>query len=215
MKAVEALKQEENHSRIYRTRTPMYKEVMWHVSDMKTRIPSVDWAGCCKLLHGPPKNDFYEIEVKHMIHWGRADARIIEDAFQVSLPDDIHEFYSEIQECVLNWKYAYHILRPEDAVDWETFYRQEEGCNHPPVNLIRFCKISGSSDSIAFRKHTQTGKWQIDYARLYVSTEELQSPKYDTTCLAEDLAGWLQRLRSNDGILHEDDRRLTAVERIG
>jgi hypothetical protein len=214
MNAIEALKQEENQSRIYRTRTPMYKEAMWHVSDMTNRIPGVDWASCCQFPKGLPKRDPYEIEVKHMIHWGRSDARIIEDAFQVSLPDDIHAFYSEIQECVLNWKYGYHILRPEDAVDEERFYRQEEGCDHLPVGLIRFCKITGSSDCIAFRKHTQTGKWQIDYASLYVSTEEQQSLKYDTTCLAEDLAGWLQRLRSSDGILHEDDRRLTAVERI-
>lgn len=212
--SVEALKQEANSSRVYRTRTPMCDEISWHASDMKTRAPEVDWSDCCKLLKGPPAIQAYEIEVKHMIRWGRADASVIEKAFGVKLPDDVHAFYAHIQECVLNWKYSYQILNPKDVVNWERYHRHEEGAKHLPYHLIRFCKISGSSDSIAFRKHTHTGQWNIDYAAICDSTEELQSPKNDNTSLAEDLDTWMHRLMTSDGILHEEDRRITAVERV-
>lgn len=214
MKALEALKQEADHSRMYLTGTPMCDEVLWHVSDMTTRIPGIDWAGCCKFPQGPPKRAPYEIEVKHMIHWGRADALIMEDAFQVTLPDYVHEFYSKIQECVFNWKYSYQVLRPEDVVAWEKFHREEEGNKSLPVHLIRFCKIAGSSDSIAFRKHTQTGRWNIIYAALCDSTDYLQSSECDTSDWDEDLDAWLHRLMANDGILHDDDRKITKIERI-
>lgn len=214
MRSIEILTQEAQHSRVYRTHTPMCDEVLWHVSDMTARIPGIDWSDCCKFPQGPPKKAPYEIEVKHMIHWGRADARIIENAFKIKLPDYVHEFYSKIQECVLNWKYSYQILRPEVVVEWEKFHREEEGDGGLPFHLIRFCKISGSSDSIAFRKHNQTGRWNIDYASVSDTTEEIQSSKYDSAYLAEDLDEWLQKLISNDGILHSDDRRLTTVERL-
>lgn len=214
MKALEALKQDADLSRVYRTQTTMCDDVLWHVSDMTTRIPGIDWAGCCKFPKGPPKREPYDIEVKHMIHWGRADARIIEDAFKVTLPAYVHELYSEIRECVLNWKYSYHILDPKSVVEWERFHREEEGADSLPVHFIRFCKVSGSSGSIALRKQTQTGKWHVDYASLYETTEEAQSSKYDDTHLSEDLDGWIQRLMANDGILHDDDRNITAVERV-
>ncbi len=214
MTSLEALKLEADHSRVYRTRTPMCDDVLWHVSDMTTRIPGIDWAACCRFPKGPPKREPYEIEVKHMIHWGRADARIIEDAFEVTLPAYVHEFYSEIRECVLNWKYSYHILDPESVVEWERFHREEEGIESLPVNLIRFCKIAGSSDSIAFRKHTQSGRWNITYAALCDATDYLQSSACDTSDLDEDLDSWLQRLKANDGILHDHDRNITDVERV-
>lgn len=215
MQSLEALKQDADQSRVYRTRTPMCDEVLWHVSDMTTRIPGIDWAACCQFPKGPPKTAPYDIEVKHMIHWGRADARIIEDAFKVTLPTYVHELYSEIRECVLNWKYSYQILDPESVVEWEKFHREEEDIQSLPVHLIRFCKIAGTSDSIAFRKHTQSGRWNIIYAALCDSTDYLQSPECDTSDLDEDLDAWIHRLRTNDGILHDDDRKITAVERIG
>ena len=214
MKSIDLLREEEKHSRVYRTHTPIRREVLWHVSDMNARIPGIDWTDCCKFPNIAPRKDSYDIEVKHMIHWGRADARIIEDAFHVVLPNYVHEFYSEIQECVLNWKYSYHILRPEDVVDWETFYRGEEGKHDLPFNLIRFCKVSSSSDSIAFRKNTRTGQWNIVYSSLYISTEEFQSAKYDSDYLAEDLDAFIFKLTSSDGILHSDDRKISNVVRV-
>jgi len=52
------------------------------------------------------------------------------------------------------------------------------------------------------------------YIALCDSTDYLQSSECDTSDLDEDLESWLQRLKANDGILHDHDRNITDVERV-
>lgn len=212
MKSLNMLKLEAETSRVYRVNNNQFEYIDWHVRDMIERIPGKDWSSCCSVIKGQPNKTPYELELKHMIQWGRADARVIEDAFQVTLPDCVHSFYSEIQEAVLNWKNTYHILRPEHVVAWEKLYRDLCEDTYLPVNLIRFCKLDRTGDSIALRKHTQTGRWHIDYAAVDQSTEEIQSSDFDEEPLATSLDDWLIDLINNDGVIDPDREQM--LERL-
>jgi len=155
------------------------------------------------------------MELKHMIHWGKADARIIEDAFGVELPSCVHDFYSEIKECVLNWKESYQILSPQDVVDWEKLNRETSDEEDLPIRLIRFCKVVASSDSISLRKNTKNDHWNIQYNSLDYRTKVFQSAEFDTELiLADNLDEWLLKLMANDGILDPDEPQYLPLERI-
>lgn len=73
--------------------------------------PETDWSDCRELLSADdPNTGNYDFAVRHMIRWGKADARIIEDAFQISLPPSVHELYAHIQEAILIWRNIFIFL---------------------------------------------------------------------------------------------------------
>ncbi|MBE7495570.1 MAG: hypothetical protein HS117_11530 [Verrucomicrobiaceae bacterium] len=216
MKSVEKLKIEARQTRYYRTASNYIYHLDWHVAELSMRVRSKEWEweDCARLVRGNPNIEPYDLALKHMIHWGKADARIIEDAFGVSLPPSVHEFYTEIQEAVLVWRNIFHFLHPKDIVAWEKECRA--ACKHEnlPVRLIRFCKLV-TGDSVALRLNERSGKWSIVHAPVQTPTEEIQSPLYDDPeyQLSDDLDNWLLWLMQHDGLICQDERQW--VERIG
>lgn len=196
------LRKEAICDRTYRGRSHYSDEAAWYVSQMSQRYPDTNWREYANIT-AETAGCHYDIKVKHMIRWGRSDARIIEDAFQVKLPDSVHEFYSQITEAVFLWRKIFHFLPPDDVVAWERECRQLTECEELPVHLIRFCKTD--ADSLALRFNFRTGNWNIVFAAYYDSTEEIQSPSSDNTYIAETLDQLLDLLLRQDGLIYLEE----------
>jgi hypothetical protein len=214
MKSIEQLKIDADVVRLYRSSSTYIDYAQWHVADFSHRLPGSNWADYVRIVRGNPDREPYDMALRHMIHWGKADARVIEDAFGVSLPPSVHEFYSEIQEAVLFWKEIFHFLHPRDVVAWEREYRMLCEDDDLPVRLIRFCKLRTGA-SVALRLSERGGKWSIVHASVDTPTEEIQSPLYDDPeyQLSDNLDNWLLWLMQHDGLICLDERQW--VERIG
>ncbi len=206
MRSIDLIKAQASETRVYRTTFNIADDLMWHVNDFNARLPGTNWHEFCQALPKNPDGS-HDMALRHMIHWGKADARVIEDAFQVTLPPSVHAFYAEIQEAVLNWSHTYHIMRPEHVVAWEREYRELSEDTDLPVRLIRFCKMPVTGVSIAFRQHPQTDAWNIGWTSVDDLTEELQSLAGDFCMVAEDLDQWLVHLLDNDGVSFSDQQQ--------
>lgn len=174
------------------------------------KYPDTNWHECAQVIAGKPGKGVYDVEVNHMVEWGRSDARIIEDAFQVKLPESVHLFYRHITEAVFLWRKAYHFLSPDAVVAWEREYRQLTEAEDLPVRLIRFCKTDG--DSIAFRFNPVSRNWSIVFAAYYDSTEQIQNALWDGGSVTEEIDQLLGLLMQQDGLLYPEER--CEVERV-
>lgn len=214
MKSLELLRQEESQQRVYRTKTNIIDSVRGFVVYFRQKHPQTDWSSCCELLaEYPTKIPSYDFTVRHMIQWGKADARVIEDAFQISLPQSIHELYSQIQEAVLFWRDIIHILNPNDAVSWERQNREWEDTENGPFRLIRFIESRWYGGSIGIRKSVSDDKWRIYYAAVD-DGPGYEDKSHDGFDLADDLDSWLQYMMANDGAFSPAERHHVQAARL-
>lgn len=203
--AADMLRQKECERRIYRTDSDFLGKIeplaQWFCDKYPGNRQPKHY---CELVSGRYGKGSYDFAVRHMIRWGRADARLIEDAFQISLPPFIHEFYSQVQEAVLVWRNIIHILPPEEVIAWERQNREWEGKGNGPVRLVRFIKSYSVSGDIAIRRSVSDDKWRM----FYVSVDDeanYEEARLDHYTLAEDLDSWLQYLMTNDGAYSQDE----------
>jgi hypothetical protein len=146
-----------------------------------------------------------------MIRWGKADARMIEDAFQIKLPDSIHELYEHIQEAYLVWRNIIHIMHPEEVISWERQNREWEGKASGPVRLVRFIQSRWTSGDIGFRKSVSDDKWRIHYFAVD-DGPDYEAASHDGCDLADDLDSWLQYMMANDVAFSPDEQDHAQAE---
>ena len=197
------LSKEASCDRIYRGHSNYSDEAAWYASHMSQRYPDTNWQEYTSILSNVPGHH-YDIKVKHMIQWGRSDARIIEDAFQVQLPDSVHEFYQRVTEAVFFWRKTYHFLCPTDVVLWEREIRHLTECEHLPNHFITFCRTDG--DYLGFRFNPRQKTWTIFYYTADEFLEDIQSPANDESHVCEKIDDLLQLLMQQDGLIEVNDQ---------
>jgi hypothetical protein len=204
MKALEQLRQEEEQRRVYRTETEIVDKITPLVDYFGQKYPDTDWRSCCEVVSGKCGKGQYDLAVRHMIRWGKADARVIEDAFQISLPPFIHELYSQMQEAVFIWRNVIRLMPPEEVVAWERQNREWENKEGQPVRLVRFIDSRSYSGDIAVRQSVCDDKWRMYYVSVD-DDSDYDDAKMDQYTLAEDLDSWLQYVMANDGAYGDSD----------
>lgn len=205
MKALDLLRQEASERRVYRTTSDIMDTISRCVADFQQRYPDTDWSPSSELVAGKRNKGEYDFAVRHMIRWGKADARVIEDAFQVKLPDSIHELYAHIQEAYLVWRNIIHIMHPDEVVSWERQNREWEGKGGGSVRLVRFIQSRWTSGDIGFRKSVSDDRWRVYYAAVDDAPGHEDASR-DGHDLADDLDSWLQYLMTNDGAFSPDEQ---------
>jgi hypothetical protein len=213
MKALELLQQEAGQRRLYRTDSDILETISPLVGYFQRKYPDSDWGNCCELVSGRYGKGSYDLSVRHMIRWGKADARVIEDAFQISLPPFIHEMYSQIQEAILVWRNIIHILPPEEVVAWERQNREWEGKEGQPVRLVRFIQSERLSGDIAIRQSVSDNKWRMFYVTVD-DDSDYDDQRLDQHTLSEDLDSLLQYMMANDGAFSPSEYHQSQVARL-
>lgn len=218
MKSLELLRAEAAQKRMYRTRSNVFEKIGSLTELFQQRYPQTDWSYARERSHDDPSTGNYDLAVRHMIKWGKADARIIEDVFHIRLPQSIHEMYAQIQEACLIWRNIIHILHPKDVVAWELQNREWEGKTNQPVRLVRFIQSERTSGDIALRKSVSDNKWRIHFCSIEEGPN-YESPSHDGCDLAEDLDDWLMYMMAHDGAFSPDEndhaQAACLIERIG
>jgi hypothetical protein len=222
MKSLELLREEATRKRVYRTSSNIFDKIDSLVGLFQQRHPETDWSDCRELLSAyDPSTGSHDFAVRHLIKWGKADARIIEDAFQITLPPYVHEWYSHIQEAILIWRNVFHLMHPAEVVAWERQNREwlDMKPDEPPTQFVRLLKCESIAADIALKKNAKDGQWRVfiigpDHDSIYTD-----DPINDQFPLAEDLDSWLQYVMESDGAFspHEvyQEQAAYLIERIG
>ena len=213
MKALELLRQEAEQRRVYRTETDIVDTIQPLVDYFGQKYPDTDWRDCCEVVSGKCGKGAYDLAVRHMVRWGKADARVIEDAFQISLPPFIHELYSQMQEAVFIWRNVVHLMPPEEVVSWERENREWEDKEGQPVRLVRFMNSRRHSGDIAIRRSVCDDHWRM----FYVSVDnepDYDEARLDQYTMAEDLDSWLQYVMANDGAYSPSEYHQAQAARL-
>lgn len=220
MKSIELLRTEAEQKRVYRTRSNIFEKISSLTELFQQKYPETDWSYARERSDDDPSTGNYDLAVRHMIKWGKADARIIEDAFEIRLPSCIHELYANIQEATLTWRNVFHLMSPAEVVTWEKQLREwlDMAPDDPPVQFVRFMKCETASGEIALKKCARDDKWRVFHVSVDHDTAYEDNPLNDSSPLAEDLDSWLQFVINNDGAFspHElyQEQSAYLIERI-
>jgi hypothetical protein len=222
MKSIDLLRAEATQKRLYQTRSNIFDKIDSLAALFQQRYPELDWTDCRELLSDDDsKTGNYDFAVRHIIKWGRADARIIEDAFQISLPPCVHELYSQIQAAVLIWRNVFHLLPPSEVVAWELQNRAwlDMDLNEPPIQFVRLMKCESASGDIAIKRSAKDNKWRVFHISVDHDSIYTDDPLNDQFPLSEDLDSWLQYLIENDGAFSPEvlyqEQAAYLIDRIG
>ena len=205
MNAAELLRRDADQVRVYRSDSTYIDELRSRIEDYRMSNPGSDWSQCCQLVSGRPGRTEYQIAVKHLIKWEAADASLMERHWDIKLPGWVHDFYSQISECVLTWGNLFQVHHPRDVIKLETLHRRTENALELPVRLIRFISMWSTADCFALRQNPGEDTWQITYAALGDGTQWLQERRPDPALVDQDLEAWLSRMIATDGLpAHKD-----------
>ncbi len=213
MKALELLRQEADQRRVYRAEMDIVDTITPLVDYFGQKYPDTDWRSCCEVISDQGGKWPYDLAVRHMIRWGKADARVIEDAFQISLPPFIHELYSQIEEAVFIWRNVVRLMPPEEVVAWERENREWEDKEGQPVRLVRFMKSRRLSGDIAIRRSVCDDQWRMYYVSVD-DDSDYDEERLDQYTLAEDLDSWLQYMMANDGAFSSSEYHQAQAARL-
>lgn len=201
MKSIELLRAEAAQKRVYRTSSNIFEKIESLTEQFQQRHPETDWSYSHERSNHDPRTGNYDLAVRHMIKWGKADVRIIEDAFEISLPPSIHELYAHIQEAVLIWRNIFHLMPPAEVVAWEKQNREwlMMDPNEPPVQFVRLMSCVSASGDIALKKCANDDQWRVFYVSPDHDSVYENNPLNDQYPLAEDLDSWLRYVMEKDG----------------
>ena len=191
--------------RVYKSWTTYLEKLRKCITAFQTTYPERDWNN--SLVVDYETDTDYQMRVKHLIRWKPADAGFIESELGVKLPKSVHDFYRNIETCILKLKNPIFIFSPKETVKYEMMHRDiEEKCNHrkEPMRLIRFAKCLIDGITFAFRQRESDGSWHIISTWNEAPTEYFQSSVFDDAG-DEGIDAWIMRLLETDGHPTIDD----------
>jgi len=128
--------------------------------------------------------------------------RSVEERFGITLPRDVHEFYTRWNGGVLVYGTLQVLLSVDEIIETAMDFRRcQEVSEGVPWHVIRFCNL-GDGCYIALRRRSE-GDWEA----IFTSCENAELDLLNPTDLEEDrnrildpsFSAWLRRTHETDG----------------
>ena len=136
----------------------------------------------------------------HLLKPGFADGiRSVERKFEVTLPQDMHDFYRRWGSGYLVFLREYRLMPPseiiEEVISFRTIRKERADM---PKRMFRFCELE-DSNFFAVRQNWSNGDWEVIYADIGDTDQELQG-EYGDSCVTDaSFTAWLKRMVDTDG----------------